>query len=438
MTNSVIEVKNLTKIYKLYDKPIDRMKEALSISRKKYHKEYFALNDINFTVNKGETVGIIGTNGAGKSTLLKILTGVLTPTSGEVSVKGKISALLELGAGFNPEYTGIENIFLNGTMMGYTNEEMEKKVPAILEFADIGDFIHQQVKTYSSGMFARLAFSVAINVEPDILIVDEALSVGDVFFQNKCFRKFDELQKIGTTILFVSHDIGSVRQLCSKVIWLESGFIKNIGSSDSIASMYIDEQRSRMNKEIVIESHDEREIFLQRQINNNGLKSYHYPKIQPQECSLNSSDLEIISCFICNEKKEIINQLEVDKNYTTHIIVKFKTDIPSVIIGFVIENNKGMPMFDINNFISQKKVFDAKKGMIIELIFEYRLPKIMKGQYIISVALASGTQSNHIMKTWLHGIFNIEIINNGFNSSWIEIDSNAKLNDITGCEIILV
>ena len=221
MCDLAIEIRHLVKIYKMYNKPTDRILEAFHLGNKERYKEFRALNDVSFEVKKGETVGIIGTNGAGKSTLLKIITGVLSSTLGEVTIKGKVSALLELGAGFNDEYTGIENIYLNGRMMGYTRKEMDERIGKIIEFADIGDFINHPVKTYSSGMFARLAFAVAINVEPDILIVDEALSVGDVFFQNKCFKKFDELRKRGVTILFVSHDIGSVRQMCSRVLWLE-------------------------------------------------------------------------------------------------------------------------------------------------------------------------------------------------------------------------
>lgn len=242
MDNNVINIQSLTKVYKIFKKPSDRVKEALSITKKRYSEDFFALKDVSFTVESGETIGIIGKNGAGKSTLLKILTGVLTPTSGEATINGKVAALLELGAGFNPEMTGLENIYLNGSIMGYSEEEMDKKVDAIIEFADIGDFIHQPVKMYSSGMFARLAFAVNANVEPEILIVDEALAVGDVFFQSKCFKKFSELRKKGTTILFVSHDIGSVKQLCSRVIWLESGTIKMMGNTDEVCDKYFNEE----------------------------------------------------------------------------------------------------------------------------------------------------------------------------------------------------
>ncbi|WP_252242319.1 ABC transporter ATP-binding protein [Clostridium sp. ZBS18] len=240
MSEIAIKVEKLSKVYKLYNKPIDRMKEALSISKKKYSTDHYALNNVSFDIKKGETVGIIGTNGSGKSTLLKIITGVLSPSEGNIIVKGKISALLELGAGFNPEYTGIENIYLNGTMMGYTKEEMDKKVKPIVEFADIGDFMNQPVKTYSSGMFARLAFAVAINVEPEILIVDEALAVGDVRFQIKCMDKMKGMMEGGTTVLFVSHDINSIKKFCMKAIWLNNGILKEKGEVNRISNKYLD------------------------------------------------------------------------------------------------------------------------------------------------------------------------------------------------------
>lgn len=237
---TIIDIKHLNKVYNLYDKPIDRLKEVLSPTHKSYHREHYALNDISLEIKKGESVGIVGKNGSGKSTLLKIITGVLNPTSGEMNVQGKISALLELGAGFNPEYTGIENIYLNGTMMGYSKAEMDEKVDDIIAFADIGDFINQPVKTYSSGMFARLAFAVSINVEPEILIVDETLSVGDTRFQIKCMDKMKEMMEGGTTVLFVSHDINAIRRFCTRCIWINEGKMKEVGSVNMVSDHYID------------------------------------------------------------------------------------------------------------------------------------------------------------------------------------------------------
>lgn len=236
----IIRVEHLSKAYKLYNSKSDRLREAVSVSRKQYHKLFYALNDISFSVRRGETLGIIGTNGSGKSTLLKILSGVVSPTSGQIEVNGRVSALLELGAGFNPEYTGLENIVLHGTMMGYSKEELDIRKNGIIRFADIGEFINQPVKNYSSGMFARLAFAVAINVEPEVLIVDEILSVGDIRFQIKCMNKMKEMMKNGTTILFVSHDISSVRRFCSRSIWLNGGVLQKDGETNQVADAYED------------------------------------------------------------------------------------------------------------------------------------------------------------------------------------------------------
>lgn len=250
MNDIAIKVENLTKIYHLYDKPQDRLKEALNPFKKSYHHDFYALENISFEVKRGETVGIIGKNGAGKSTLLKIITGVLTPTEGKITVNGKIASLLELGAGFNPEMTGMENIYLNGTLMGFTKEEMDKKVDAITEFANIGEFIYQPVKMYSSGMFARLAFSVAINVDAEILIVDEALSVGDMLFQAKCIAKMTSLMEEGTTILFVSHDIHAVRSLCNRGVYLKNGKAVLIGEAGEVVDRYISDDQQAANAQL--------------------------------------------------------------------------------------------------------------------------------------------------------------------------------------------
>ncbi len=238
MPETVIRVEHLSKTYKLFDRPSDRLKETLHPFGKRYSRDFFALNDVSFEVKKGECIGLLGKNGAGKSTLLKILTGVLTPSAGEVRVKGKVSALLELGGSFNPEMTGMQNIYLNGTLMGFTREEMDSKVAEILSFADIGDFINQPVKMYSSGMFARLAFAVSVNVEPEILIIDEVLAVGDVRFQMKCMKKMKDLMSGGTTVLFVSHDINTVRRLCSRAIWFDHGKIIREGDIDRVTASY--------------------------------------------------------------------------------------------------------------------------------------------------------------------------------------------------------
>lgn len=294
MNNIAIKVSHLTKIYKLYDKPIDRLKESLHPLKKQYHKEFYALNDVSFEIKKGETVGIIGKNGAGKSTLLKIITGVLTPTNGSVHVNGRIASLLELGAGFNPEYTGVENIYLQGTLMGYSHEEMEAKVDDILAFADIGDFVYQPVKSYSSGMFARLAFAVAINVEPDILIVDEALSVGDINFQSKSINKIIDMKKNGLTLLLVSHDLTTVNRVAERVMWLH-GALK----MDDDSAFVISEFLAMNNK---IDETISKELIWGKKNHRMGIGTYKINSIQ-----------------FLNSINKITNIFNVDESFTIDI-----------------------------------------------------------------------------------------------------------------------
>lgn len=265
---NVINVNHVKKIYSLYENKKDRFKEAFSITGKKYHKDFYALNDINFSIQKGECVGIIGLNGSGKSTLLKILTGVLTQSDGNVEIRGKVSALLELGAGFNPEYTGFENIYLNAMIMGFSKKETDEKLQDILDFADIGDFINQPVKVYSSGMFVRLAFAIAINVEPDILIVDEALSVGDVFFQQKCYKKIKELAG-KSTVLIVSHDLNAMTKFCKRIIVMNKGNIEFDGEPNEAITQYFKIKQGRIKENTKLFSNKEDEIL--------NLKDYKIP-----------------------------------------------------------------------------------------------------------------------------------------------------------------
>ena len=234
MNKNPVSIKHLSKVYRIFDSPTDRFWEAVSGGKHATGRDHYALEDINLEIAEGEILGIIGVNGSGKSTLLKIITGVLAPTSGSIEVNGKISALLELGAGFNPEYTGVENIYFNGMVMGFSREEMDSKVQEIIDFADIGDFINQPVRTYSSGMYVRLAYAVAVSIEPDILIVDEALAVGDAYFQMKSMTKMQELFRKGKTVLFVSHDTASVKSLCTTAVYLDKGKIIAYGPYSKI------------------------------------------------------------------------------------------------------------------------------------------------------------------------------------------------------------
>lgn len=419
MDATSINISHLKKTYKLYDDPKDRVKEALFLGHKKKFQEFHALNDVSFDVKKGETVGIIGTNGAGKSTLLKIITGVLNPTEGEVDIKGKVSALLELGAGFNMEYTGLQNIYLNGRMMGYSKKEMDSRRENIVDFADIGDFINQPVKTYSSGMFARLAFAVAINVEPDILIVDEALSVGDIFFQNKCFHKFDELREKGVTILFVSHDIGSVRQMCSRALWLDHGTVRAFGNAMEICDMYMDEERKNTT---FVSGHIKDETYSNMFIQTID-EEKKYPKIDHIEDRFGSDKVAIRSVFFTDEDGEYASTHYVDKRYSAHVVIELMQNLDNIIVGFIFENKKGLALYDINNFINQQQVLSGKAGTVIEVVFDYVLPRIQNGVYLVGAAVAQGTQGKNESLTWLHAVRQVEVVNLGYNSSYIEIPS---------------
>ena len=344
MSNTAIKVDHVTKIYKLYDKPMDRLKESLGFSKERKYKEHYALSDVSFDVHRGETVGIIGTNGSGKSTILKIITGVLNPTGGNVEIDGRISALLELGAGFNQEYTGLQNVYLNGTMMGFTKEEIDAKLQEILDFADIGDFINQPVKTYSSGMFVRLAFAVAINIEPEILIVDEALSVGDVFFQSKCYHKFEEFKEMGKTILFVSHDLGSIGKYCDRVVLLNKGKKMAEGSPKDMIDLY---------KKVLVnhfEGNDEKnesaEALNQAQKQEGAWKNYLLQN--PNVNDYGAKNAEIIDYAIVDDHGLITNNIQKGADFTIKMKVKFHQDIEEPIFAFTIKDLQGTDVTGTN------------------------------------------------------------------------------------------
>ena len=420
-----IEVKDLVKVYNLYNSSADRLKEIFSIRGKKFHDNYYALNGINFSVKKGETFGIIGTNGAGKSTLLKLITGVATPTEGAVNVNGKISALLELGAGFNKDYTGIENIYLNGTMMGYSREEMKQRIDSIVEFADIGDFIYQPVKTYSSGMFATLAFAVAINIEPEILIVDEALSVGDVFFQNKCYKKFEELREKNITVIFVSHDIGTVKQLCSRVLWLEHGIQQMVGDSVEVCNEYSNSILKKRAKEFEKNNNTE---FKESVSITKELKLEDYPEITYTNESILDENVKIISSFISDHNGKRVSSCLAGEKYTISIVFSTKRDIPECIAGFVIETVKGLWVINCNSIASGlKDTFSVKKDTINKIDFTFQMPKLVNGDYVVGVAISEGSVLDFKVLTWLYNVLYMQITNVGNNDGILQLDTNIEI-----------
>lgn len=384
VSDVAISVNNLTKTYRLYNSPFDRFKESLHPFGKKYHHDFYALNGVNFQIKKGDTVGIIGRNGSGKSTLLKIIAGVLTPSSGNVTVNGKISALLELGAGFNPELTGIENVYFNGTLMGYSREEIGAKLDDILSFADIGEFVYQPVKTYSSGMFVRLAFSVSINVEPDILIVDEALSVGDAYFQQKCMNKLRSFKEAGGAIVFVSHDLNAVKYLCEASLLLIRGEVLEAGSPELVINRY--------NYMLAKESASE----AIRYESSDKIDSYGNFKVEIAAVEMLNEHGIKSQIFISGEKVRV------------RICLKAHEQLDNLVVGILIRDKFGQDIFGTNTYHLQKVISaDAGKKYLFEFNFSIN---IGVGKYTLTVAAVKDDTHIDECFNWCDNICNFEVV----------------------------
>ena len=462
-----IDVAEVTKVYRLYEKPIDRLKESMSISHKNYHRDFYALNQLSFRVRKGETVGIIGTNGSGKSTILKIITGVLTPTTGEVKVDGKISALLELGAGFNMDYTGIENIYMNGTMMGYTKKEMDAKLQDILEFAEIGDFVYQPVKTYSSGMFVRLAFALAINVDPEILIVDEALSVGDVFFQSKCYRRMEEIRQKGTTILMVTHDMGSIIKYCDRVVLLNKGEFIAEGPAGRVVDMYkkilagqldalkAELERERQQREALTgESGQEDtgsgeytgagteetetdgsragagtksgDVEMSDFSGGMGLEGSRLMKdqltINYDRTEYGDGRAEIVDLGLFDERGNITNLLLKER-------IHFNTEIQSPIFTYTIKDKKGTELTGTNTMFEGAEIQSVKRGDEYVVEFSQKMT-LQGGEYLLSMSCTGFEQGEHVVYHRLYNVTNITVISNKNTVGVYDMESQVKAGKI--------
>ncbi len=414
-----IEVKNLSKVYKLYDKPSDRFKEALRLTRKQY-REHYALRDVNMTIHQGETVGIIGTNGSGKSTILKIITGVLHPTAGEVQVNGRISALLELGAGFDMEYNGIENVYLNGTMIGFSEEEIERKLPEILDFADIGDYVHQPVKTYSSGMFVRLAFAVAINIDPEILIVDEALSVGDVFFQAKCYRKFEEFKAKGKTIVFVSHDLSSVSKYCDRVYLLNQGVLLGEGSPKKMIDAY---------KQVLVGQYEE-EGKGGGEHGQSGLPGQSgQPGQNPELLEYGTHQAEIREVYITDERGIRANAILKGSTFSIHMKVAFYEHIPSPIFAYSVKNVIGVEITGTNTMVEKAYLDSGEPGQVKEVVFTQEM-NLQGGEYLLSLGLTGYEGDRFQVYHRLYDALNITVVSDKNTVGYYDMNSRISVRDL--------
>jgi teichoic acid transport system ATP-binding protein len=395
-----IEVKNLTKVYHLYNSPKDRLKEALHPLRKSYHHDFYAIKDVSFNIYKGQTVGIVGKNGAGKSTLLKMITGVLTPTNGEIKTYGKISSLLELGAGFNPEMTGLENIYLNGTLMGFSKEEMDKKVDSILEFADIGEFIHQPVKMYSSGMFARLAFSVSINVDPDILIVDEALSVGDMAFQMKCYKKFQEFQEQNKTILFVTHALDTVIRYCNRGIVIDGGQVVFDSSPKEAVDIF--------KKILTNRYYDNKTTTNKIKEETSKLLKDNFKSIEKADIYGNSK-ADIIDYGITDKNNNPTQIVDYGEDFNIILKVKFNQDIQDPIFAFTIKDLKGLEITGTNTHMKHISTGLYKKGDIATIKFTQKA-NLQIGKYALSIGCVNLDESGIDVHCRIYDAIYFEVI----------------------------
>jgi lipopolysaccharide transport system ATP-binding protein len=372
MSEVTVSLKNVSKCFKRYDRPVDRLKELL-LPGKSRAKEFWALRDINLDIGKGETIGIIGQNGAGKSTLLQIIAGTLLPTTGTVEVNGRISALLELGSGFNPEFTGRQNVFFNGRLLGLSQKEIAERFDDIAAFADIGDFIDQSVKTYSSGMFIRLAFAVAVSSDPDILIVDEALAVGDVYFQQKCFERIRKLQSLGTTLLFVSHDPGSVYNLCDTAILVESGSLALKSTPRQVLDLY----EANLLKRI-----DHRPDTL-------SIQNSPDDSMEPssEDIAVVSPEVEIQFVELLDEDNRKVDSIISGQLIQISVGVLFLQAFDDPIIGFKIRDKTGATLFVNHTYNMRQPIGQVSKNTPVQVRFRLKVP-LVEGEYTITIGVA--------------------------------------------------
>ncbi len=416
-----ISVQGLSKCYQIYEQPHDRLKQSLLPRLQRllhrvpnsYYREFWALQDVSFEVKKGETVGIIGRNGSGKSTLLQMICGTLTPTSGVLEINGRVAALLELGAGFNMEFTGRENVYMSGSVLGLSTEEIDRRFDAIAAFADIGQFIDQPVKTYSSGMYVRLAFAVIAHVDADILVIDEALSVGDAFFVQKCMRFLRNFMERGT-ILFVSHDTGVVVNLCNHALWLHKGQVMLAGSPKKVTESYlaalfeaqqgpsavVSEIRSEQREEPEQEPRDMRLDFINKTDLRNDIELFQFHLDAP---SFGKGGAQIISVMLTDKNRKPLSWIVGGEN--VHLVIRClaKVDLHGPIIGFFLKDRLGQYLFGDNTFITYKSTpLIVTAGHAFEARFNFHMPILPAGDYSINVAIAEGTQENHVQHQWMH------------------------------------
>jgi lipopolysaccharide transport system ATP-binding protein len=395
---NAVEFQGVSKSYAIYDAPGDRLKELLSLNRLHRHKDFWALRDLTFEVKAGETFCVVGENGSGKSTLLQMVAGILHPSSGTVAVNGRVSALLELGAGFNPEFSGRDNVYLNGSILGLSTRQIDARFHDIETFAEIGSFIDQPVKTYSSGMVVRLAFAVAIHVDPEILLVDEALAVGDIYFRQRCMRKVHELRARGVTILFVSHAVADVKAIGDRVLWLNRGRLEDVGEPDRVISKYL---AAMVEKD---------SSYLRQKADAGEEKRPASPSVRAPEIVETIPNIdhrwgdgraEVIGIAVMDEQGRPLHVLEPSTRILVRISVRAKDDVPLPMVGFMLRNQLGMDFSGTNTAREGYELTAMHAGDIYTVDFYVDLPELYPASFSFSPAIADGTLMAYQMCDWI-------------------------------------
>ncbi len=394
MSVPAIAFSRVSKSYSIYDAPGDRLKELATFNQRRFHTDYWALRDLSFEIQRGETFCVVGENGSGKSTLLQICAGILQPTSGTVEVNGHVAALLELGSGFNPEFSGRDNVYLNGTILGLSTKDMDQRFPEIETFAEIGDFIHQPVKTYSSGMVVRLAFAVAIHLDPEILLVDEALSVGDVYFRQRCMRKVHELRARGITILFVSHSTGDVKALGDRALWLEHGKTMALGKTDLVVTKYL---AAMAKKDANYLEHDpsahEHGVY--------GRPTEIVEDIPNIDHRFGDGRAEVLGIAVCDEGGRNRETLEPNSTVVVRISARAKANIDRPIVGFMFRNHLGVDFAGTNTAREGHTLPPMLRGEVCTVDFYIELPTLYASSFSFSPAIADGTLEHYSICDWI-------------------------------------
>ena len=425
--DTAICFEQVSKSYAIYDRPADRLKELLTFNRISRHRDFWALDQVDFEVRRGETFCIVGENGSGKSTLLQIVAGILQPSSGKVTVNGRVSALLELGAGFNPEFSGRDNVYLNASILGLTSKEIDARYREIEEFAEIGDFIRQPVKTYSSGMVVRLAFAVAINVDPEVLLVDEALAVGDIYFRHRCMRKVHELRARGITILFVSHAVSDVKSLGDRTLWLEHGRMMDVGDTERVVGKYLASTIAK----------DTRYLQLKKKPDAAPPRAHTRPAevvdtIPNIDHRFGDGRAEILGIALLNEEGDRIHLAQPKSSLIVRISVRACEEIAMPIVGFMMRNHLGVDFSGTNTAREEYELPAMVAGDILTVDFHLDIPELYPGSFSFSPAFADGTLVAYEMCDWIDNAITCQMANSdgqvyGFLRMPCRVELNARL-----------